>query len=103
MSTPSEELRARLGERIPEGGTEEDTMFSNAEILDLLSYGDRAEEEGWRRKAAEFASLVDTAEGTARRAMSDLHAHALRQMELAKTEQPTAKRTRSHRLSRGVE
>lgn len=101
METPSDMLRSRLGERIPIGGTDADTMFTNAEILDLLSYTN-PEREGWRRKAAEFASLVDTTEGTSKRAMSDLHKQALEHMEAVDAEAVSSSaRTRSHRIRRG--
>lgn len=100
MATPSQELRARLGERIPAEGTDKDTMFTDAEIIDLLGYPN-PELEGWRRKAAEYANLVDTAEGTSKRAMSDLHAHALSEIQrleqAAGGDRPT---TKIHRIQR---
>jgi hypothetical protein len=101
MALPSETLRSQLGERIPVGGTDADTMFTDAEIIDLLSYSN-PELEGWRRKAAEFANLVDTTEGTSKRAMSQLHANALNQIDRLEGEiVESTVRTRSHRLSRG--
>lgn len=103
----SSEVRAKLGERIPQDGDDTDTMFTNAEILDLLAtYGgvEGAVLEGWRRKAAEFASLVDTTEGTSKRAMSNLHAQALAQIKILETESTGgAPRAKSHAISRASE
>ena len=82
MATNPERVRDLLGEDIPEGGVESDTMFTNAKITDLLAQANddvnAAVAEGWRIKAAKYADLVDTSEGTSKRAMSDLHTHALR-------------------------
>lgn len=101
MALTSEELRARLGERIPATGTDADTMFTDAEIIDLITnYGDAAVLEGWRRKAAEFANLVDTTEGTSKRAMSDLHNNALAMVAMLDASAGTSRVTRIHRLSR---
>lgn len=101
MATPSENLRAVLGERIPALGTEADTMFTDAELLDLLAiYGEDAEIEGWRRKAAEFASLVDTTEGTSKRAMSDLHSQALAQIKALQAGNAGKAGTRLYKLRR---
>jgi hypothetical protein len=81
MATDSERVRQFLGEVIPSGGSENDTMFTNVQIEDLLIQADgdvdAAVLSGWRQKAAEFAELVDVQEGTSKRAMSDLHKNAL--------------------------
>ena len=81
MATDSERVRQFLGEVIPSGGSENDTMFTNVQIEDLLLQADgdvdAAVLSGWRQKAAEFAELVDVQEGTSKRAMSDLHKNAL--------------------------
>jgi hypothetical protein len=77
--TPMDMLRLYLDDVEPLDGT--DPMFSNAELQATLdaAAGDpeRAAIEGWRWKAAKFASLVDVTEGNASRAMSDLQDHAL--------------------------
>jgi hypothetical protein len=82
MATNPERVRDLLGEQIPLGGHASDTMFTDEKIADLLlQAGDNVEAavaEGWRIKAANYADLVDTAEGTSKRSMSDLHEHALR-------------------------
>lgn len=82
MAIPeADKLRQLLGESIPEGGQAEDTLFSAEEIAQLLTdaNGDRnrAAYAGWQIKAAHFANLVNTTEGNASRAMSDLSKQAL--------------------------
>lgn len=80
MATDADRLRARLGEDIPSGGADEDTLFSDEEIDDLLnttSSLDAAISEGWEVKAARLASLSDVAEGNSRRNLSALHRQAL--------------------------
>ena len=80
----TDRLRALLGESIPTGGADTDTFFLNADITDLVNNfqgptGDNlylAAVEGWRRKAASYANLVNTQEGGSTRAMSDLYTHA---------------------------
>lgn len=105
MATNAEIVRERLGEVIPADGNESDTAFTEAQILDLLARNgniiNRAVAEGWTIKAANYADLVDTAEGTSKRSMSDLHAHALRMAdEYGGGTEETRKRTRIHRLAR---
>jgi hypothetical protein len=79
--TDQERVRRLLGESIPEGGSESDTLFTDAEIDDFLLLGgnnlERATYEGWRAKAARLSDLVNITEGNASRAMSDAHKHAL--------------------------
>ncbi len=74
-------LRGLIGEVIPDGGTESDTQFTQAQIDQMLVDAggnvDRAAYDGWRQKAAIYADLVNVTEGNASRAMSDLHKHAL--------------------------
>lgn len=80
MATDAERVRELIGESIPQGGTAADTMFTDAQILDWLATEatvKSAAVHGWRLKAAEYAELVDTAEGTSKRSMSDLHKNAL--------------------------
>ena len=81
MATPDERVRRLLGEVIPPDGSDADTMFTDDRIEDLLLEAnndiDQAALAGWREKAAGLAVLVDTAEGTSKRAMSDLHKNAL--------------------------
>ena len=76
MSDEVTQLRGLLGERIPSGGNESDTMFSDVELQEMLDKAnqdmDRAAYEGWRAKAAEFANLVDTTEGNYSRKFGQL-------------------------------
>jgi len=84
MATDAEILREKLGEVIPPGGTEADTAFTEAQIIDLLARNDSvnaAIAEGWEIKAANYADLVNMAEGTTKRNFSDLQTQALRMAE----------------------
>lgn len=103
--TENEQLRMILGETIPEGGTESDTMFTDAEIQQFLDSNpsqERAAYDGWLVKAARYANLVDVTEGNASRKMSDLHAHALDMVAQYRraSEGPTEGRTRIGRIRR---
>lgn len=73
-------LRQMVGERIPPGGDETATRFTNAEIQDFLDRTGndqiRAAYEGWKVKAGLFANLASTTEGNASRLNSDLFEHA---------------------------
>lgn len=79
--TDNDRLRSMLGEEIPAGGVEGDTLFTNEKVTDLLSSAggdlDAAAVTGWQIKAAHYADLVDVAEGNSSRKMSDLHKNAL--------------------------
>lgn len=112
MMTTAEKLRSLLGETIPDGGSDADTLFTDAEIDQFLAdapvtpEGDvnveRAAYEGWRVKAARLSSLVDTTEGNAQRKFSQLLDNA---MEMVKhysrsSGGPTEGRTRIGRISR---
>lgn len=80
--TDSQRLRKLLGESIPDGGSADDTLFSDDEITDLLVRHTTVEaclSEGWEMKAAALADLVTTVEGSSQRKLSDLHDHALAQ------------------------
>lgn len=79
--TDGERLRQLLGESIPVGGGEDDTLFTEATIDDLLERFPDLEDatrEGWKIKAAELANLVTTAEAGAKRELSDLHEQAMK-------------------------
>lgn len=109
ISTPDQQLRALLGEDVPDGGTAADTLFADREIVDLLeSTGDveKAAYEGWRIKAARLSSLVDTTEGNSQRKFSQLRTHAEEMIKLYQRSSsgPTEGRARIGRISRpGVE
>lgn len=82
--TSEQRLRNLLGEAIPVGKTEADTMFTNNQLTDILAYQDVAGDVfagayyGWMEKAANYANLVNVNEGNAARNLSDLVSHALR-------------------------
>lgn len=80
--TDAERLRTLLGESIPTGGSDADTLFTDEQIDDLLTrYGTPNDSlgEGWAIKAAALADLVDTTEGSSVRKMSQAHEAALKQ------------------------
>lgn len=84
-------LRSYLGEVIAEGETDADTMFSDEEIADILTFKGTSKNlsinlylaaaEGWERKAARVANLITVQDGGSSRAMSDLHDHAIKEAE----------------------
>jgi hypothetical protein len=73
-------LRKRVGESIPAGGTEADTLFTDVEIDDILDRNGGVTRtcmrEAWEMKAAALATLVTTAEGSSIRKLSDAFEHA---------------------------
>lgn len=86
--TNAERLRAYLGERIPAGGDEADTLFTENEITDLRLYFSGpdanmylAAAEGWSRKAAIYADLADQMTAGTNEALGTLHGHALKQVD----------------------
>lgn len=104
MSTTTDRVRQLLGEDIPVNGSDTDTLFLDEQIEELISSTsttDAAVAEGWRIKAAKFAGLVDTAEGTSKRSMSDLHKHALSMVAAFGDDAAGARaRTRIHKIVR---
>lgn len=85
--TDTRRLRSYLGEEIPEGGTEADTLFTNDEIEDILTFkGTSANTqmnmwaaiaEGWDRKAGKLSDLVTIQQGGATRQLSDAFKNAV--------------------------
>jgi len=104
--TPSERVRALIGEPIPAGGSDADTMFTDDEIEDFLEEGHQevkaAAYHGWLEKAANYANLVNVNEGNAARELSDLHRQALRQVDryVAYVETPGRGRARMGNITR---
>lgn len=82
--TPLQHLRNLVGEPIPAGGTESDTMFSDQDLQDILDQQDvngsafAAAYYVWMQKAANYAKLVNVNEGNAARELGELQSHALR-------------------------
>lgn len=73
------EVRENLGEVIPSGGTDADTMFTDAQIATWINNTanlDAATLRGWKVKLANYANLVNVTDGAASREMSDLFDHA---------------------------
>lgn len=82
--TPEQRLRNLLGEAIPDGKTEADTMFTDEQLTELLAYPEvngnlpAGAYYGWMEKAGNFANLVNVNEGNAARELGELLSHALR-------------------------
>ena len=99
------EVRENIGEVIPEGGTESDTLFTDEQIIKWIndtSSLDAASLKGWKKKMADFANLVNVTDGAAARTFSDLFEHA-RQMVALYTDLavgPTAGRARVGKIVR---
>ena len=80
--TEAERLRVKLGQEIPTGGSDTDTMFTDAQIEDLLEEGlgdvNAAAYWGWDAIVAKYVHLVTVSEGNASRELTELHRNALR-------------------------
>jgi hypothetical protein len=82
--TDAQQLRALLGEDIPVGGVDTDTLFTDAEITEMLSTfitPVAAEGYGWKVKAAKLSNLVDIVEGSTSRDQSQAFEHAVKMAE----------------------
>lgn len=83
--TIEEHLRLLLGERIPEGGSDTDTFFSDDELAALLATTNntlsQAASLGWRSKAAEFAKYIDIDESGSSRKLSQMYRQAVLQAD----------------------
>lgn len=83
--TPEEHLRLLLGERVPEGGMDVDTFFTDDEITALLAAANDdihgAASIGWRAKAAEFAKYIDIDESGSTRKLSQMYRQAVLQAD----------------------
>lgn len=90
MNAP-DRLRAYLGETIPQGGSDADTLFTDAAIEDIISVAPTfrttqrslwaAAAEGWDRKAGLFAEMVDNQTGGTNRLNSQMYDHAVKEAE----------------------
>jgi hypothetical protein len=78
-------LRLYLGERVPIGGTDADTFFTDDELNGLLlasEYGvEGAAVIGWAVKAGEFARLIDINESGGDRKLSQKFRNANTQLQ----------------------
>lgn len=87
MATPEErdELRRRLAEEIPTDGVEEDTLFTDERLDQLLDENGSVEAslgEGWEEKAGLLANLTRVQEGSSIRDLSALHKNAINMARL---------------------
>lgn len=109
--SPQDRLRGLLGEAIPAGGSDTDTMFTDDEIDDLLEQGlavndvhqiQAAAYYGWLEKMANYANLVTVNEGNAMRELTELHRNAQRMVDryIGYAETPSRGRARIGRISR---
>lgn len=101
----ADKLRELLGEEIPDGGSELDTLFKDERIQDLLNSSpdmDRAVLDGWKAKAAKLSNLVDTTEGNSQKKYSQLLDNAQDMIKLyaRSSTGPTEGRTRIGRIRR---
>jgi hypothetical protein len=81
--TEQEWFRQMLGESIPTGGTDADTMFTDVQVQEFIDRGTSAEHSiylGWQAKAAELSTMVNTTEGQTRLDMGVLFDHAMKQV-----------------------
>lgn len=79
-----DELREILGETIDVGSSDADTMFLDEDIdkwLTRASTMDQAAFYGWRAKAAELLTLVNTRTGQASRDMERLYDKAAKERD----------------------
>lgn len=87
MDAPTR-LRAYVGERIPVGGSDTDTLFTTDEINDLMINFQGpfagtpeglylAAAEGWERKASYYADQADHEQGGSKDMLSQLNTKAI--------------------------
>lgn len=78
-------LRDYLGERIPDGGSEDDTFFTDAELEDMITSNPYevvgAAVTGWAAKAGEYARLIDINESGGQRLLSQKYRQAAAQLK----------------------
>lgn len=97
-------FRFRLGERIPDGGDENDTLFTNVELEEIKESAADDEEAvllGWQAKLATLSTMVDVTEGPTTRRLSQAFGHAQTMVEkLGSTSAPAPSKTTIHRIQR---
>lgn len=99
------EVREMIGETIPEGGSDADTMFPDARVqawIDSTSSSQGAALKGWHAKLANYSGLVDVTDGASSRMMSDFMANAKTMVSLYTklAVGPSAGRTRVGKIRR---
>lgn len=105
MASDATELRELLGEEIPDGGSELDTLFKDTTLIRIIDNNpdlERAALEGWRVKAAKLSNLVDTTEGNSQKKFSQLLDNALDMIKVysRSSSSATEGRTRIGRITR---
>jgi hypothetical protein len=106
LETDITSLRAMVGEPLATDVLEEDTLFTDLRLGQMIDGAggslERAAYEAWREKAGLLASLVNVTEGAASREMSELHSKALEMIKLyaRSSTGPTEGRTRIGRIVR---
>ena len=79
------ELRMYLGERIPTGDTESNTLFTDVELNEIISRGGGnfylIMGHAWNAKAGILAELIDIGEDGSSRALSQRYKNAERQAQ----------------------
>lgn len=104
MATLAEEIaeaRLLLGEPIPEGGTESDTLITDAQLTDWITDLPSLNAvllRGWEVKRAHFASLVNVVDGASSREFEVLFERA---SQMVKTYSIAAEGPRSGRARVG--
>lgn len=96
-------FRQLVGEIVPGGGTDSDTMFTDDQvtaIIDAAADINSAAAEGWRQKAARYADMVDVSEAGESLDLSDLHEKALKQVKYFEGLVSATGGTRIHKLAR---
>jgi hypothetical protein len=97
------QLRLMLGEVIPPGGSDSDTLFFDGDIENIFSDAGAdfttAGMIGWRLKAGKLADLVDITEVGEQVKLSQLHGQALKMVEIYE-DLAGYPRAKIHRLSR---
>jgi len=106
-ATPEQitQLRLLIGEPIPTGGSEDDTLFTDLQVRSWIDSNpdmERAAYDGWRAKAAQFANLVNVTDGASSREFGDLldNARAMVTMYSRSSTGPTEGRARVGRIVR---
>ena len=103
MATTDDVARLRRLTNEPTTATYSDLVFSG--MIDTAGSVDAAATEVWREKAASYAGLVDTTEGSSSRKMSQLRDAALKMAEIYGETNTTveilADRPRSRAITRG--
>lgn len=84
-----EQLRVRVAERIPNPGSEADTMFLDAELAEVITVSGtllQATVLAWQMKVANLSHLVDVEEGDSKRKLSQRFEQARKMLAVWQTQ-----------------